>query len=1390
MRSLPFDRVLGDVSSGRPSILYADITSDSFGKFYNTLSKTARAGQTSLALRYKPSETTTKEPLTVSGYGVELALKRTDYIVIDDRQADEEAKDASGSPEITLSEEELSDLRPLSSSEVRGLGLKAASFVLGSEAPFDTLQRLLQDFPKHSGVIAGTNVSHEFVQEHIANRELYLPSGLNVLWINGVQIMPRDLDAYSLLEYLRKERRMINGVRELGLSAQEAIDLLAHQAITAAYASQEAQRYDWRDVHEGGNVIMWLNNIEKDTRYAEWPQSINALLQRTYPGQLPSVRRDLHNLVIPIDLADYADVELVVESIQNYVRRKVPIRFGLVPTVKTNNSVSQAKVVYYLLDRYGLGAALNYLAQSIAGAGRRYGAPQVKYLQKVIEGQTLRKGRVELSFEEILITNDIDARLDSSATYLARLGHKAASPSIFINGISLAKTDEWLQGMSQRISVDIRMLQEAVYRGTVTEDDYLPDLFLAQANLRRNSLVVPEDDKEIRHLDLGFLPQFADLPSSPFSPDTVEGELVHVSLVDDFNTLNGFSHLLEALLFKRQHDNLELGVLHLEGDAPGSRMVIQKYEKSGITELLHTFLTKYDADAQNLVDSTEGMSSVDELDLTERRKLQKGIFETLPEMVAKASPDGNRLWSQFSEIVKSIGIDPGQKAVILNGRVVGPMPLGVELTMDDFESLLSYERKKRLLPAVLAVESMGLMSKAQTPWAFARISNLIALSQVSDVPEGIFEAAPTVRAGTFKDWAAQHTTIKLGDLEEASIQIYASIDPASETAQRWLPIINTLSKLGGVHVCIFLNPKERLEELPIKRFYRHVLEPKPTFTSEGALEGLGAKFSGLPADALLNIGMDLPPSWLVAPRDSVHDLDNIKLSAAKTGSDIEAVYELEHILIEGHSRDVTLGPPPRGAQLVLGTELDPHYADTIIMANLGYFQFKASPGIFNLALQSGRSDEIFQIESAGTASYSGQADDNSTEIALMSFRGVTLYPRLSRKPGMEDEDVLEASKSGLEAFADGADKFLAQAGLPNTEASKLLNQAAKFGSNFFTGLSGKSVAVGGHADINIFSVASGHLYERMLNIMMLSVMKHTKHTVKFWFIEQFLSPSFKDFLPTMAQEYGFKYEMVTYKWPHWLRGQKEKQREIWGYKILFLDVLFPLDLDKVIFVDADQIVRTDMYELVQHDLQGAPYGFTPMCDSRTEMEGFRFWKQGYWKNFLRGLPYHISALYVVDLQKFRQIAAGDRLRQQYHQLSADPASLSNLDQDLPNHMQMVLPIHSLPQEWLWCETWCSDAALQDAKTIDLCNNPQTKEPKLDRARRQVPEWTVYDNEIAAVAKRHNAKGGEINAGKPVAEDTADAGPQGEEESIQERLQREDAEKEARMKGKDHVRDEL
>ncbi|KAG6892823.1 hypothetical protein C0992_012365, partial [Termitomyces sp. T32_za158] len=200
--------------------------------------------------------------------------------------------------------------------------------------------------------------------------------------------------------------------------------------------------------------------------------------------------------------------------------------------------------------------------------------------------------------------------------------------------------------------------------------------------------------------------------------------------------------------------------------------------------------------------------------------------------------------------------------------------------------------------------------------------------------------------------------------------------------------------------------------------------------------------------------------------------------------------------------------------------------------------------------------------------------EKGNEITLTSFEGLTLYPRLSRKPGMENADVLAQPE-------------------PESDFSSLLGSLTSRVTSLFRPKD-KTLHVEEQAKINIFTVASGLLYERFASIMILSVLRNTQSTVKFWFIENFLSPSFLEFIPHLAEKYNFKYELVTYKWPSWLREQTEKQRIIWAYKILFLDVLFPMNLKKVIFVDADQIVRADLKELVDLDLHGAPYGYTPM----------------------------------------------------------------------------------------------------------------------------------------------------------------------------------------------------
>jgi UDP-glucose:glycoprotein glucosyltransferase len=532
-------------------------------------------------------------------------------------------------------------------------------------------------------------------------------------------------------------------------------------------------------------------------------------------------------------------------------------------------------------------------------------------------------------------------------------------------------------------------------------------------------------------------------------------------------------------------------------------------------------------------------------------------------------------------------------------------------------------------------------------------------------------------------------------------------------SQRWVATsFNTnpqlATELHDVAVTVHFDPNIKAKEFKVKRFYRSALRSSMQFDVDGNEVAPVVSFNDMPGTPIFTLAMHTINSWVVRPTESPLDLDNLLLG--RLNEPTHVLFHLKQLVIDGHARDEE-SSPPRGLQLHLkkGNEV---VSDTQVMANLGYLQFKATPGVYSLAIREGRGTEVYEIASAGADGWdSDSVNVTGTTITLDSFDTNVIFPRFAHRPGMEMADVLRGGEGEQEGFV-----------------SQVLSKMKSL-----VGLKDAAPATR-HADINIFTVASGLLYERFASIMILSVMKHTQSTVKFWFIENFLSPTFINFLPHLAKEYGFEYELVTYKWPSWLRAQTEKQRIIWAYKILFLDVLFPMDLDKVIFVDADQIVRVDMKELVDVDLQGRVYGYPPMGNDREEMEGFRFWKTGYWKEELRGNPYHISALYVVDLKRFRQRATGDMLRGTYQALSADPNSLANLDQDLPNSMQRQIPIFTLDQDWLWCQTWCSDESLTTAKTSEssevaerrkkaacVDKDENTKKHHTDTPSRPVPE---------------------------------------------------------------------
>lgn len=274
-RDLPFDVSLGD---GPSCILYADITSPRFAPFHVVLSEKARNRECTYKLRHRRLSYESLEALPVSGYGVELQLKRTDYIVIDDRKAEADAAQKTIASEVVLDEEgDVADLKPLSKAELTLLGLKAATFIMENEKPWDILLKLTQDFPKYSTSLATHNVSEDFYLEHKANRAQLVPTGANVLWMNGVQVVERQMDAFTLVDLLRRERKLIKGVTDLGLTGEEAIALLAHEAVTAAKTTDEAQRFIWHDEPEDGKVIIYLNDIELDKRYEGFSKTLKSV---------------------------------------------------------------------------------------------------------------------------------------------------------------------------------------------------------------------------------------------------------------------------------------------------------------------------------------------------------------------------------------------------------------------------------------------------------------------------------------------------------------------------------------------------------------------------------------------------------------------------------------------------------------------------------------------------------------------------------------------------------------------------------------------------------------------------------------------------------------------------------------------------------------------------------------------------------------------------------------------------------------------------------------------------------------------------------------------------------------------------------------------------------
>ncbi|KAL1423916.1 hypothetical protein MTO96_020712 [Rhipicephalus appendiculatus] len=1251
----------------------------------------------------------------LSGYGVELAIKSTEYKAQDDTKVKEE-KNVVDSEEVEKVEnmegfdfKKLKELFPdkkdqlnvlkahLTNSgtelaalkvwELQELSLQAAQKILLAppEDALRTMRDTSQNFPSQARSLVNIAVSPELKKEvednqHTFAHSLSLEPTDGALFLNGLYYDVEVIDLFTLLQSLKQETRLLEGLHNIGIPK----DLIPSLVKVDLVNNKQEYGVDIRD-----SAVLYINDIETDSAYRTWPSSVQDMLRPTYPGMLRHVRKNMYNLVVIADPSK-EDVRDILKLAESFYIHRAPLRIGLVFAVNPNMSVTGNEDAGVAMLN-----AFNFISQNTVPYDGLSFITDVYAVTKsgpITAETVIAQFKLKFPGEDLEMIFGEDSDYDTGRKLAWEFINKTGitgTPQALMNGVLLKPShlnaDMFEEGVLTEIMKQTPMIQKSVYKGELNDSKNVLDFLMEQPNImpRLNQRVLAPGTNFVDltgRVVVGLTPDdFASL-SPPDMGATFASQVLYVLpkdrtryypltawVVGDFDTPEGrhllrsaMEHLaaMEDPLFDDSTNDMRFGVIFNPGESSATigesvnKVIWTALESLPAMEAIG-FLRKLLSE-KNYAEFAAGRKKAFEF-LSPNSKV-----DAFKKALADCD-DGFLTWHRtFSRL--ALKLSPQQRAVVAGGRIIGPFEDGEMFNSDDFNLLERYSMSTygTKITDILRAESS---SPGDVDSDLAMKAASVLMSHV--------QTKVRHKVSSYKE---EKSVLKIpcSQPDEPAHEVIVIVDPVSRGAQKISHILLVLQNVINANVKVFFNCIDKHSDMPLKSYYRFVLEPEPQFGLDGQLgPGPYAKFVNMPQSPLLTLGMATPENWLVEAVRSPYDLDNIHMEQVE--SRVHAEFELEYLLLEGHCFEQSSGNPPRGLQFILGTQSNPAVVDTIVMANLGYFQLKANPGTWTLRMRPGRSSELYDI--ASHENTDSPQDSSDVLVVINSFRSHVLKVKVAKKPGKQNEDLL----------SDGSED---ENDLWSSFSQEL------FGDSSIVGEPAKKDEEEQDDVINIFSLASGHLYERLLRIMMLSVLKNTKTPVKFWFLKNYL------------------------------------------YKILFLDVLFPLDVKKIIFVDADQVVRADMKELRDLDLGGAPYGYTPFCDSRKDMDGYRFWKSGYWASHLGGRKYHISALYVVDLKKFRRIAAGDRLRGQYQGLSQDPNSLSNLDQDLPNNMIHQVAIKSLPQEWLWCETWCDDESKKQAKTIDLCNNPKTKEPKLVSAARIISEWKDYDEELKQFMERY------------------------------------------------------
>jgi hypothetical protein len=239
--------------------------------------------------------------------------------------------------------------------KMKDFGLQVLQLVSSTatrESPsvaMNRLKELVQNFPRYAPMISSTKVAADLREEltQVSHRLPHLGLPMNALFINSQRfdLGGNTFNLFDLLSTLKEEIDAANHLKSLRFSP--AINRLIKAAVLSSDGVGDSSEGDETgggggatdpavalekeitriDVSKGGKfVVHFLNNLEKDKQYKNWPKQLTTLL---YPSwSLHTVGRNLYSLIINIDPISSSGVALLSQT-RSLLEDQLPIRFGV-----------------------------------------------------------------------------------------------------------------------------------------------------------------------------------------------------------------------------------------------------------------------------------------------------------------------------------------------------------------------------------------------------------------------------------------------------------------------------------------------------------------------------------------------------------------------------------------------------------------------------------------------------------------------------------------------------------------------------------------------------------------------------------------------------------------------------------------------------------------------------------------------------------------------------------------------------------------------------------------------------------------------------------------------------------------------------------------------------